>query len=327
MTVPEVVHVTMERPRGPLRAWEDALGAPVGRADPTSRHPAATECVALDPSGFVGRIEHGQLGDAVLARVTASASRFLRALATPAPSLPSPALFVLIPTGTCRLRQNGRACELTKGGWSVIDTRQPFEYALTTPTTEAFALAVPRPADPALAALFERGVGRHWDSRSGLSRLLHAMVCESFEEMRRLAAPSRRCLGAALTALAWQAVREQIETPAVTGQRGARLARVKDYIEAQLDDPELSVETIAHGCDISVRSLHRLFAHDTAGSVSSYLWQRRLARCAAALRDPRSAERSITDICFKHGFNSTSHFARLFKNRFGVPPRDYRNAA
>ena len=54
---------------------------------------------------------------------------------------------------------------------------------------------------------------------------------------------------------------------------------------------------------------------------------RRVERCADDLRDPGQAHRPITDICFSWGFNSTSHFSRLFKERFGVTPRGYRAAS
>ena len=77
---------------------------------------------------------------------------------------------------------------------------------------------------------------------------------------------------------------------------------------------------------MSLRSLHRAFAADPAGSVSKHLWVRRLDRCAADLRDPTQVHRQVTDICFSWGFNSTSHFSRLFKEQFGVSPRDYRIA-
>ena len=100
--------------------------------------------------------------------------------------------------------------------------------------------------------------------------------------------------------------------------------RVQAYIEANLTDPELSVERIAYACSISLRALHRHFAEDPAGSVSHYLWYRRLIRCAEALRDPSQAHLSITDICFSYGFSSSSHFSRQFKDRFGVTPVDYR---
>ena len=61
--------------------------------------------------------------------------------------------------------------------------------------------------------------------------------------------------------------------------------------------------------------------------AAEYKSHRRLSHCAASLRDPSQAHRSITDICFSYGFNSTSHFSRLFKERFGIAPRDYRSAS
>jgi AraC-like DNA-binding protein len=104
-------------------------------------------------------------------------------------------------------------------------------------------------------------------------------------------------------------------------------ARLHSFIELRLDDPELSVECIAKGCNMSLRSVHRAFATDPTGSASRYFWMRRVERCADDLRDPGQADRPITDICFSWGFNSTSHFSRLFKERYGVTPRDYRVAS
>jgi len=150
------------------------------------------------------------------------------------------------------------------------------------------------------------------------------MVNESFGEMRRLPPFSGKKLGAAITTMAWDALREQIETPPVIGRHDELPMRVKAYIEANLADPELSVERIAHACSISVRALHRHFAEDPAGSVSRYFWLRRLIRCAEALRDPSQAHCSITDVCFSYGFSSSSHFSRLFKDQFGVTPVHYR---
>jgi hypothetical protein len=55
---------------------------------------------------------------------------------------------------------------------------------------------------------------------------------------------------AAITTMAWDALREQIEMPQVIGHRDELVMRVKAYIEAKLADPELSVERIAHACSI-----------------------------------------------------------------------------
>jgi AraC-like DNA-binding protein len=142
--------------------------------------------------------------------------------------------------------------------------------------------------------------------------------------MNRLRPSIGQSLQRTVTAMVWDALREQQTAPTEFAYRNLQSARIKAYIESQLADPDLCVDAIAQACDISVRSVHRAFDADSSGSVSTYVWTRRISQCAAALRDPAQAERSISDICFAWGFNSTSHFSRVFKDQFGIPPRSYR---
>ena len=324
MGSPTIVCVEVERPSGRLCKWEDTLSAHVGQVDPALREQERVSCLPMDERSFMGRIECGALGEMLLCKVAVTNYQFTRSLTTPIPTLPMPMMLVSVSRGSCKFVQCGHTCILTEGDWTLTDTKQPLAYTITSPKIEAFTIMLPRPSDAAIAALCERGVARRLNGRWGLSRVLHAMVNESFGEMRRLPPFSGKKLGAAMTTMAWDALREQIETPPVIGAHDELLMRVKAYIEANLADPELSVERIAHACSISLRVLHRHFAEDPAGSVSRYLWQRRLIRCAEALRDPSQAHRSITDVCFSHGFSSSSHFSRLFKDQFGVPPVHYR---
>jgi AraC family transcriptional regulator, positive regulator of tynA and feaB len=324
MGAPTIVCVEVERPNGRLRKWEDTLSAHIGQVDTRLREQEVLRCLQADERPFSGRIEYGALGEMLLCKVAATNYQFTRSLTTPTPTLPMPIMLVSVSRGSCKFFQCGHTCILSEGDWTLVDTKQPLGYVITSPKIEAFVMMLPRPSGAAIAALFERGVARQSNGGWGLSRVLHAMVNESFGEMRRLSQSGGRKLGAAITTMTWDALREQIETPPVIGRRDELPMRVKAYIEANLADPELSVEGIAHACSISVRALHRHFAEDPAGSVSHYLWQRRLIRCAEALRDPSQAHRSITDVCFSHGFSSSSHFSRLFKDQFGEPPVRYR---
>jgi AraC family transcriptional regulator, positive regulator of tynA and feaB len=266
LAAPAIASLEVERPSGRLRAWEDALSAHVGRVDPVLREQEAVRCLPTDERAFKGRIEYGALGEMLFCKVACTNYRFTRSLTTPTPTLPIPAMLVSVSRGSCKFVQRDRTCTLTPGDWTVIDTKQPQEYAITSREIEAFAIMLPRPSDAAIVALFEHGVARRWNGRTGLSRVLHAMVNESFGEMRRLPRFSGRKLGAAITTMAWDALREQIETPPVIGRRDELSMRVKAYIEGKLADPSLSVERIAHACSISVRGLHRHFAEDPAGS-------------------------------------------------------------
>jgi len=77
---------------------------------------------------------------------------------------------------------------------------------------------------------------------------------------------------------------------------------------------------------MSERQLHRLF-QASGLTVSSWIKQARLERCAADLCDPRQRERSITEIAFEHGFNDSAHFSRSFREFCGSSAREFRSAA
>jgi AraC-like DNA-binding protein len=102
-----------------------------------------------------------------------------------------------------------------------------------------------------------------------------------------------------------------------------RLQSVKSFIESRLDDPDLSPKTIANNNGISLRYLHYLFKNGDA-SVSEWVRKKRLEKCRQKLTSEKFRGDSITDIAFSMGFNSSSHFSRLFKQNFGMTPRNAR---
>ncbi|WP_366146113.1 helix-turn-helix domain-containing protein [Paraburkholderia sp.] len=50
----------------------------------------------------------------------------------------------------------------------------------------------------------------------------------------------------------------------------------------------------------------------------------RLERCATWLLDPRYAHKSIEQVAAACGFKSASHFSRMFRERHGLSPREYK---
>jgi AraC-like DNA-binding protein len=108
--------------------------------------------------------------------------------------------------------------------------------------------------------------------------------------------------------------------------RAAHLHRVCQTIETMLADPELTLEKVADADGISARSLQKLFA-GAGQNFSTYLRVRRLERCRLDLTSPMFASLSISEICFRWGFNGSPHFSRAFRDRYGVSPRDYRKGA
>lgn len=98
------------------------------------------------------------------------------------------------------------------------------------------------------------------------------------------------------------------------------------YIAQKLGTENLSPQSVARACGVSIRQIHRLFqASDT--SFGDWVRHKRLDRCAADLRNAALRDISITEIAFRWGFNDLSHFSRSFSAKFGQGPRDYRSAA
>lgn len=87
----------------------------------------------------------------------------------------------------------------------------------------------------------------------------------------------------------------------------------------------LTTEAYAEEQGVSTPYLQKLFAGSST-SFRHYLRTRRLERCRADLASPLHSQLSISEICFRWGFNGSAHFSRAFRNEYGASPREYRYA-
>jgi len=104
-----------------------------------------------------------------------------------------------------------------------------------------------------------------------------------------------------------------------------RLLRAEAFIAEHLHDPALDAEQVARALGLSVRQLHRLFAHRDR-SVSQWIWDKRLERAHQELAGEGTRRLSIGDIAYRWGFASQAHFSRAFRGRYGMTPRQHRRA-
>jgi len=100
--------------------------------------------------------------------------------------------------------------------------------------------------------------------------------------------------------------------------------RARQFIEDELETPELSVEYVQRRFRCSRSHLYRVFPE--AGGINAYIKNRRLRASVRRMSDPKYSKRTISEIAFELGFSSASVFGRAFKRRYGVSPRDARRA-
>lgn len=85
----------------------------------------------------------------------------------------------------------------------------------------------------------------------------------------------------------------------------------------------LSLEEYARMCHRSLSSFKRDFQSAFQEAPGKWLLRKRLDYSAALLR---TSKMNVTEIAFESGFEDVSHFSRVFKERFEMPPMSYRQA-
>jgi AraC-like DNA-binding protein len=102
----------------------------------------------------------------------------------------------------------------------------------------------------------------------------------------------------------------------------AALRGAYTLIGRNLADPELSPGLVARELRISIRTLHAMFERSEE-SFGGYVRKQRLAQCAADLGN-KADRRSISEIAWRWGFSDSAHFSRIFRNAYGLSPREFR---
>jgi two-component system, sensor histidine kinase ChiS len=102
----------------------------------------------------------------------------------------------------------------------------------------------------------------------------------------------------------------------------AFLEKIVKTIESHFEDEQFSVERLAEHVNMSISQLNRKLKALIDQSPGQLIGSLRLQRAADLLAQKAG---SVSEICYKVGFNDNSYFARAFKKQFGCSPSEYTN--
>ena len=86
---------------------------------------------------------------------------------------------------------------------------------------------------------------------------------------------------------------------------------------------KLNISEIARNLGYSRSYMTEVFHRETGLSISQYITEFRLQRAELMMRDP---SRSVQQIAYLCGYSDPLFFSRMFKKRFGVGPRSFRES-
>jgi AraC-like DNA-binding protein len=107
----------------------------------------------------------------------------------------------------------------------------------------------------------------------------------------------------------------------VSGRSDILILQAKSMIARHLGDSRLNLDQIATELRISANYLARLFRMDGT-TVMRYVLEKRLDRAHSLVKQVGQHRMQIQEIAYMCGFESPSHFSRMFKQHFGISPRD-----
>ncbi|MBX3653103.1 MAG: helix-turn-helix domain-containing protein [Ramlibacter sp.] len=214
--------------------------------------------------------------------------------------------------GRARVQQRGRGVQLEAGQFTLLDGAQAFSLQADAPGAQ-FILALPR------QSVLDRHPGLHKQTARVQGERPEEALLADF--LRSLALRSKGLAesGVAHAATAALALLGLLRQRSAHDPREALRSRALTLLE--LDIANTNAETLASQLRVSRRHLDGVFA-PTGRTLSQHLWERRLALAAQQLCE--TPARPITLIAHGLGFKDSSHFARLFRQRFGAPPSRWR---
>lgn len=157
------------------------------------------------------------------------------------------------------------------------------------------------PAAPELREWMDRALNAYASQEPGYEMRVRSCLCVPWLEIVR---------------------RAETHVPEPVSAETVRIKAMLQYIAAHFSE-SVTLDEIAAAAHISAREGSRCFKRQLNTTVFEYLLDYRVDRACEMLRGGRTPITEIADRC---GFSSPSYFGKVFRERMGMPPREYRNA-
>lgn len=273
--------------------------------------------------GFYASVDAVMMGEVALGRISGTAQDFDRSRYKIARDSMDGYILQFYLNGQSAARNDGNLPVAGQGDLYVLDMAQPL--ATSTTDHDQISFIVPRRL---LAPKVDHSDNLHQrviPAATPLVSLFRDSLSSFFRQADKMSAREGEAVISPLLDLAAAAINGQVDEEGAAGVNIARFASVRRYVEENLLDRALSLETVMGAFGMSRRTAYRLF--ETVGGFSTYVSRRRLQRSLRMLRSAEWRHVSISSIGEAHGFSNAENFSRAFRREFGLSPREIRHLA
>lgn len=101
---------------------------------------------------------------------------------------------------------------------------------------------------------------------------------------------------------------------------GDVIFEVENYIKENIES-DLSLELLASVVHLNPSYLSRYFKESTGENLSNYVTRCKMEKAAWLLDN---TEQKINEIMLQLGYQKSQHFAKIFREQYGVSPKEYK---
>jgi AraC-like DNA-binding protein len=232
---------------------------------------------------------------------------------------------VLMLQGTEHLEQDGNRAVIRPGDFSIYDATRP-HYLTFENDWRQIIVSVPRTCLNELVVDMEYRTATRISTDSPVGRVMRSFLESLNSQIGQFTPAEMARLSESITHLITLTLGHlQPMDPEHSRSQALTLTRVKVYINDNLGNPAFSAQQVSLATGLSVRYINKLFEQEGV-SLMRYVLRRRLERCGRDLLNPVNAATRVSDIAFRWGFNDLSHFSRVFREFYGLAPREWRES-
>ncbi|MGY3453278.1 AraC-like ligand-binding domain-containing protein [Bradyrhizobium sp. USDA 4353] len=285
------------------------------------------DCTSDLGSAFRGAVTHTTLGPAVCSEVASDRQRVHRTSQRIARADADYVLVALGREGIGGVTQDGRDTVIRPGEFAIYDTTRPYELQFDAAFRQT-VFKLPREMLQRRIGATEAVTAITFGADSALQPLAYDFIIKLCERADHIGAEHAERLADQAADLVAMTLAERLRTQPLpaSSHRAALLYRIKAHVRARLSNADLSLQQAARELGLSTRYVNDLFS-DEETSFQRYVLAERLKQCHRDIGSPALAHRQISEIAFSWGFNDLSHFGRVFREQFGLSPREWRRSA
>lgn len=283
-------------------------------------------CDTENRSNFRGLIEIARHSVLSISKVSGLSHRVERRKRDIRSATDSYFLLSLQASKTASLSQFGKTAILNPGDMALYSSTDP--YSLNLLDDEFAQTVVQLPTAKLIERLpnAEMLTARRIDGQTGIGKLVRENIL-AFSEHVNTPNPTVQALlqDTLVDLIATGLASHSADRVELSSPEQHVILRAKSFVRANLCDPELDRNRVAAEIGMSVRRLNEIFSKEDE-TVSGFIRRSRLEATSQALKDPRYAQQSISEIAFRFGFSNMQNFSTTFRNFFGKSPREFRFA-